>query len=76
MARGPKRSTRRPATKFPHLRKKMSKATGRTTAGKKEVDIGRHPNAPRRSPPNVVADASHGPRTGRHHGEENTGEGE
>jgi hypothetical protein len=36
MARGPKRSTRRPATKFPHLQKKMVKAKGRPTAGKKK----------------------------------------
>jgi hypothetical protein len=36
MARGPKRSTRRPATKFPHLQKKMSKAKGRPAAGKKK----------------------------------------
>jgi hypothetical protein len=36
MARGSKRSARRPATKFPHLRKKMVNAKGRPAAGKKK----------------------------------------
>jgi hypothetical protein len=36
MARAPKRSTRRPATKFPHLRKKLLKAKGQPAAGKKK----------------------------------------
>jgi hypothetical protein len=36
MARGPKQSTRRPATKFPHLRKKVLKAKVRPAAGKKK----------------------------------------
>ena len=37
MARGPKQSTRRPATKFAHLRKKMQKQKVRPKpAGKKK----------------------------------------
>lgn len=41
MSRSPKQSTRRPATKFPHLQKKMQKAKvqqprGRKTPGKKK----------------------------------------
>jgi hypothetical protein len=36
MPRGPKQSPRRPATKFPHLRKKMEKAKARPPAGKKK----------------------------------------
>jgi len=36
MARGPKQSTPRPATKFPHLRKKMVKAKGRPMGEKKK----------------------------------------
>lgn len=35
MARSPKQSTRRPATKFPHLVKKLQKARTRPKAGKK-----------------------------------------
>ncbi len=36
MSRSSKQSTRRPATKFPHLVKKMQKAKVRTPAGRKK----------------------------------------
>jgi len=36
MARGPKQSTRRPATKFAHLVKKMQQAKPRPKANKKK----------------------------------------
>ncbi len=36
MSRSPKQSTRRPATKFPHLVKKLQKAKVRKPAGKKK----------------------------------------
>jgi hypothetical protein len=36
MSRGQKQSTRRPATKFPHLQKKMQKAKVRKPAGKRK----------------------------------------
>jgi hypothetical protein len=36
MSRGHKQSTRRPATKFPHLQKKMQKAKVHKPAGKKK----------------------------------------
>jgi hypothetical protein len=36
MSRSPKQSTRRPATKFPHLQKKLQKAKVRKPTGKKK----------------------------------------
>ncbi len=36
MSRSPKSSVRRPATKLPHLRKKLQKSKVRSQAGKKK----------------------------------------